>query len=84
MTKNEAYFPTVICCPKTEKRYDVCLVRHIRASLDQNFKVFKISFFPPIDHCALLLQPLIEDAILTFYIKHQVCLIAFDRLKQSH
>ena len=26
----------------------------IRASFDQNLKIFKISFFPPIDHCALM------------------------------
>ena len=40
-------------CLKDEKRHHVCLVRYIKASLEQNFKIFKINFFLPIDHCAM-------------------------------
>ena len=40
-------------CPDYEKRHHVCLVRYIRASLEQNFQIFKNNFFLRIDHCVI-------------------------------
>ena len=50
----------------------------IRASFDQNLKIFKISFFPPIDHCALVVFSIHVFGFLSLSIHHEKRAVIFN------